>query len=450
CNGEVKMKRVLLLALLLLASAAVFSSRHAYGQSGRPEFVPNEVLVKFKPAQRALAIAEQLPRLNAVLRSQIPRLGVDVFKSQSLTTDQLIARLREHPAVEYVEPNYYAYADFTPNDPFFSQQWGMTKIRCPQAWDYTQGNNTLVAVVDSGVQADHPDLQGRLLAGASFVPGFSTPVDDCGHGTHVTGIAAAATNNSTGVAGVGFNTMILPVKVLSYNPPWCSGSFDQVANGITYAADQGAKIINMSLGSYTDSQTVHNAVHYSYDHGALNIAAAGNENLTTMLYPAGYTDVVQPVGARTQSDTKASFSNYGSWVDLYAPGVSIYSTYINSGYFALDGTSMATPHASGVASLIYAKFQSQSPTNSKVRSQIVCAAKKANVTIYQGKRLDALNAVKYTNTLCQTECGNAMNACTANCYQLYCSKGLYQQCQQCNAACRSSLAACQATCCFGF
>jgi len=207
------MRTSVLFTLVSAMCGLLLLSGTARAQSGRPEFVQNEVLVKFKPTQRVLAIAEQLPRLNAVIRNHISALAIDVLRSESLSTQQLLERLRGHPAVEYAEPNYFSYPLYTPNDPSFSQQWALSKIQAPRAWDITRGNDTVVSVLDTGVQADHPDLQGRLLPGTSIVPGYSTPVDTCqgtfwdytGHGTHVAGTVAAATDNGIGVASIGFN-----------------------------------------------------------------------------------------------------------------------------------------------------------------------------------------------------------------------------------------------------
>jgi thermitase len=365
---------------------------------------------------------------------------VDVIKSVTLSTEELIERLSKVPAVEYVEPNYYVELVLTPNDPSFSIQWGLTKIRSPQAWDLTTGNDTLVAVVDTGVQLNHPDLQGRVIAGATFVPGTSTPNDDHGHGTHVAGTVAAATNNGLGVAGAGFNTRILAVKVLD---SFGNGTVDQVANGITYAANNGAKVINLSLGGDSPSTTLRNAVVYSWNLGVLNVAAAGNDGSSSIvIYPAGYTDVVLPVGATTQSDTRAWFSNFGSWIRLYAPGLDIFSTCLGSTFCNNSGTSMACPHVSGVAALVYARFATQSPTNAKVRKQIKCTAAPVTIEGVTRVRVDAYDAVRRT---CRGDCQAEYSACNNWCERYQSSPSKYLQCvdgcnedyEYCNTQCNT-------------
>ncbi len=324
---------------------------------------------------------------------------------------------------------------------------GLTKIRSPQAWDLTTGNDTLVAVVDTGVQLDHPDLQGRVIPGASFVPGVGFPGDDNGHGTHVAGTVAAATNNGLGVAGAGFNTRILAVKVLDL---FGGGTTDQAANGITYSADNGAKIINMSF-RFPPSSTLRNAVVYSWNAGALNVAAAGNDNSNSIVrYPAGYTDVVQPVGGTNQSDNRALDSNYGTWINLFAPGQDIFSTCLISNYCYKSGTSMAAPHVAGVAALVYAKFVNRVPTNTKVRNQIMCTGSIISIGGSQRRRVDAYNAVRISQQGCRSDCGAEYTACNDYCYRFRFSPSKYIVCLDgcdeyyiaCNQQCNAGMTAC--------
>ncbi|MFM8809266.1 MAG: S8 family serine peptidase, partial [Chthoniobacterales bacterium] len=227
-------------------------------------------------------------------------------------------------------------------------QWHLPKVSAPSAWDTTTGSSAVtVAVVDSGVQANHPDLVGRVLAGYDFVNNDSDPADDNGHGTAVAGVAAAKGNDGIGVAGAAWNVAILPVKTMNSSG---SGSYSAIANGITYSADRGAKIINLSLGGTLSSSTLQNAVSYAWNKGSLLVAAAGNNGSSTTVYPAAYPNVVA-VSATTSADTLASFSSYGSFVDLSAPGQDITTTWIGSSYVTISGTSFSSPLTAGVAAL---------------------------------------------------------------------------------------------------
>ena len=252
----------------------------------------------------------------------------------------------------YVEPDMKVQAQFVPNDPYWNLQWGPQKIEADWAWNTTVGDpSVLVAVVDTGIDYTHPDLAANYVAlGYDWVNMDADPWDDHGHGTHCAGIIAAAINNNVGIAGLA-QVRIMAEKVLNNAG---GGYWDWIANGIINATDSGADIISMSLGGYSDSELVHEAVRYAYDAGVLVIAAAGNDNTNMKLYPAGYDEVIA-VAATDQYDSKASFSNWGEWIELAAPGVSIHST-VPWGYESWSGTSMATPHVSGVAALVWSRY----------------------------------------------------------------------------------------------
>jgi serine protease len=197
------------------------------------------------------------------------------------------------------------------------------------------------------VDLTHPDLAGNLVAGYDFVNDDADPMDDNGHGTHVAGIAAAVTDNGTGVAGVSWGAQIMPVKVLNAG---AGGTFDDVAQGIIWAVDNGAQVINLSLGGTTNSPVLQSAIAYAYSQGVVVVAAAGNSN-SAVLYPAAY-DPVIAVAASDASDNRAGFSNYGPEVDVTAPGVNINSTALGGGYENRSGTSMAAAFVTGEVALL--------------------------------------------------------------------------------------------------
>jgi len=343
-------------------------------------YVPGEILVKFKPTVGRLGAQNLLAARGLQAVAGIQSIGVLKVAVEPGREWETIASLQGDPNVLYAEPNYRAFAlDTVPNDPSYGSQWGLPKIEAPAAWDISTGSsNVVIAVVDTGIDLDHPDLScsGKLTAGWDFVNNDATPDDDHGHGSHVAGIAAACTNNSTGVAGVAWNARLMPVKVLDYNG---NGTYEGVAAGVTYAVDQGADIINLSLGGFDDSATLANAIQYADAHGVLVAAAAGNcaqdgyqcNYLTNpIMYPAAYSTTIA-VAATDSADNWATFSEHHPYVDVAAPGVSIYSTVPGS-YNYMTGTSMATPHVAGLAALLWSLDPSL--THDEVRNIIQSTA----------------------------------------------------------------------------
>ncbi len=268
-------------------------------------------------------------------------------------------------ALAYVEPNLRFKANFQPNDPYWLSQWGPAKIGAVYAWNRTLGNSSiLVAVVDTGVDYNHPDLRTNYVSyGYDWVDNDADPMDDNGHGTHCAGVIAAVLNNSIGIAGL-VQVRLMAEKGLDFNG---NGKESDLANAIIHAVDQGAKIISMSWGGYDESTLIHDAIRYAYDHQVLLVAAAGNDATNQKMYPAAYAEVIG-VTATDRDDSPAWFTNYGNWVELAAPGVDIFSTLPHSRYGYLSGTSMATPHVAGVAALIWSV--SWDETRDEVRMQL--------------------------------------------------------------------------------
>ncbi|MCD9024471.1 S8 family peptidase [Cohnella silvisoli] len=320
----------------------------------------DEIVAKF----RTPLTEKQLLQLRKELDlSVIKHTGKTyVFRSKKHQTHELKAYFLSKWKPEYVEPHYLYLTNglqgstnsvpFVPNDTLYSEyQWNLPEIATENGWNVTKGSkDVIVAVVDTGVQSDHPDLKGRLVKGTNIVDPSSPPDDDVGHGTHVAGIIAAEVNNNEGVAGMTWFTKIMPVKVLDSSG---AGSTYSVAEGIIWATDHGAHIINMSLGNYAEAEFLHDALKYAYDHGVVLVAASGNDNTDRPGYPAAYPEVLA-ISATDQSEARAEYSNYGDYIDVAAPGTSIPSTYPGSRYAALSGTSMASPHVAALASLVRA------------------------------------------------------------------------------------------------
>lgn len=335
-------------------------------------FAPDQILVKFKPGVIPEVARVVHARLGGQLVQIIPKIEVHVVRIPLGRVPEMVQAYLREELVEFAEPDYVATAFYVPNDPGYANQWALPKIQAPEAWDLTQGSSTVrIAILDTGIDQDHEDLKTKIVANKNFTT--SRTVDDLyGHGTHVAGIAAAVTDNGRGVAGVGFNSSLMNVKVLGDNG---SGQYSWIANGIIWATDNGAHVINMSLGGGSTSSTLESAVKYAYGKGVVLVAAAGNDNTTSPTYPAYYPECIA-VAATDQNDVKASFSNYGDWVDIAAPGVNIYSTLPNhnnrirvKNYGYLSGTSMATPHVAGAAALLKARYPSL--TNAEIAYKLV-------------------------------------------------------------------------------
>ncbi|HEV8201905.1 MAG TPA: S8 family serine peptidase [Candidatus Polarisedimenticolia bacterium] len=354
----------------------------------RPEFVPGEVLIRFKPratktarsaAQAQVAVAQVRPIPGGAERWTLP---------EGLTTEDAIARLRGNPDVQYVEPNYIVHAALAPNDPRHAECWGLhntgqsggkagADIHAETAWEHTTGNrNVVVAVIDTGVDYTHPDLAANIwtnpgeiegndlddddngyvddVHGYDFANNDSDPMDDHFHGTHCAGTIGAVGDNGLGVAGVNWRVSIMAVKFLDANG---SGTTADGAAAIAYATRMGAKILSNSWGGFGLSQTLYDAIQAAGDANVLFVAAAGNNGLDVDALPwaPGGFDLpnIVSVAATDRHDELASFSNFGVVsVDLGAPGVDILSTVPGAGYRLLSGTSMATPHVAGAAALI--------------------------------------------------------------------------------------------------
>ncbi len=325
-----------------------------------------DIIVKYKKGASENSKNKIRKIRKAIIRNKIDKLNIDVIRVQTGTAEELITQYQKDPEVEYAEPDYLTQALLVTNDPYLPFQWGQYKIQTANstdtsAWDITQGDQSIkVAVLDTGIEETHTDLVGKVVENNNFTT--SALANDLhGHGTHVAGIIAANTNNNFQFAGVGYNSTLMNGKVLGDNG---SGNYSWLINGIVWAADNGARVINISLGGPSSSQALEEAINYAWSKGAVVVAAAGNcggtdyaqngcLSFNQLFYPAYYTSAIA-VGATDTNDQRASFSTYGNWVDVAAPGASIWSTYKDNAYANMSGTSMASPHVAGVAALIWA------------------------------------------------------------------------------------------------
>ena len=409
--------------LLLLAPLSIAPHSEA---DPRPRVRPGRVWVRLRdggpPGLQQRARSLPVGQLEAL----VPQIHGAVLRVPPGQEIAAARRLAADPGVVYAVPIPPVHALDDPDDSGYASQWALPKIGAPSAWDVTTGSDQMVmAIVDSGIDLDHPDLESRLWTNPGEIPGNGEdddgngcqddvhgcnfvptpelpegdPSDDYGHGTHVAGIAGAATNNGVGTAGMSWAGSMMAVKVLDSSG---SGYMDDVAQGIVYAVDNGARIVNLSLGGPSPFAPLQEALAYARQGGALVVAAAGNHSApgdpTHVFYPAAYPEAMA-VAATDSLDRQASFSNHGPQISVAAPGVWVYSTCLGDNYCYMSGTSMATPHVAGLAALVWSRHPEYSPA--LVQATIEMTAADVNASQYPGwdpylghGRIDAAAAVR--------------------------------------------------------
>jgi subtilisin family serine protease len=344
-----------------------------------PDYVPDELLVSYRLPLPPLAVKAIHLAAGAQVLQHEPVAGwYRIRLPQGVNPDEAASLYDDLPWVKYAEPNYIVRAALIPNDTLYSerQAWYYNLINAPAGWDIERGEpSVIVAVLDTGVDLEHPDLRDKIwtnaredppngldddnngcvddLHGCNFLlaPPSADPSDDHGHGTMVAGMIGARSNNAEGVAGVAWGVTLLPVKVLDSSG---AGTSSDVAQGIIYAAKSGARVINLSMARSTPSLALEGAVQEAHDkYGAILVSAAGNEGHAGVGYPAAYRQVIA-VGSFGHSDpaARASFSNWGPEIAAAAPGVDVFSTYLADGYAQSLGTSFSAAFVSGLAALL--------------------------------------------------------------------------------------------------
>jgi subtilisin family serine protease len=427
-GGKNMKKKIVGIGICMLIIIAVFvpvsgtiNKREIFDDRQTMQFVPGEFIVKLKKdttfsksslialneKHKVYAFEKIFPNADNTILDTIYLLHVPIgYDILSIVHEYL-----SYSDIVYAEPNGIGFLCNIPNDTNFSKQWSLhntgqtyygtlhgtpdADIDAPEAWDIETGSpDVVIAIIDTGVDYTHPDLAANIWNNTDEIPGNgidddhngylddirgwdlcdnnSDPKDIWGHGTECAGVAAASTNNGIGIAGVGGKCKIMPLKICNETGWW---TWDDAAEGIKYAADNGADIISMSFGDYTAPNITRDVVNYAYGKGVFLCAAAGNDNANIKLYPAAYENVTA-VGATAHNDHRASFSTYGEWVDIAAPGQYIYSTMptyhvmmndygLNQNYDFNSGTSFSSPMTAGVAALLLSKDPSLTPDQVK-------------------------------------------------------------------------------------
>lgn len=347
--------------------------------------VAGKLIVKYRTGMRnaSAQAATSISRIGAQRVKTIgsSATGMEVLQVPAGQVDAAVKTLEQNPAVEFAEPVFtIPFPKVTredgsptlpstaayPNDSMFNRQYSHQVAHSQSGWEITKGNpRVLIGIVDSGVDITHPDLRAKIVDTFNAADNTKDVKDYVGHGTHVAGIASAMTNNGMGVAGVAPECGILAVKVAPGDSSY--PSTEGIANGISWAADHGAAVINLSLGSRTESKAITDAVKYALSKNVVVVAASGNDSGNIMSYPAVNAGVIA-VGATDKNDVRARYSNYGRWLSVTAPGSDILSTFpLNSNligqteYGQISGTSMATPFVTGLVALIRSKYPTMPP-----------------------------------------------------------------------------------------
>ena len=340
---SIRSKAVLIVGGLLISPHLGFAQNSSH--------VPGELLIAPKAGVSDAQLENVYQSHGGQKIKTLSQIKVHHVKVPDNALDAIEAALSKNPNVQFVEKNFIAEANLVPNDPGYPTEWHLPRISAPSGWDITTGSSSVpIAVIDSGVDPNHPDLSGKLMAGYNFLASNTDTQDGDGHGTAVAGTLAASSNSGIGIAGVAWQNPIMPIVVWDTTH---AGTYANIAAAINYAADHGAKVINISLSGSSASSTLQSAVNYAWSKGLVIAAAAGNYSTSSPYYPAACTNVLAVSATNDASDAFASFSNYGNWISVAAPGNWIYTTQNGGGYWSVYGTSFSTPQVAGLAALIF-------------------------------------------------------------------------------------------------
>ncbi|HAJ91106.1 MAG TPA: peptidase S8 [Gammaproteobacteria bacterium] len=340
-SGVCKLK-LLLVVIFSLGVTSLFAAP--------PEWVDGELIVKPLAGLSDARFEKILSQSKGQSVKHLKQINAHVIKVAPQALDAVMRALSSNPHIDYVEKNpLVPPSAFTPNDPGYPEQWHLSKIQASVAWGVSTGNGVTIAVLDSGVEDSHPDLAGSMVPGWNVVSNNSNTSPIGLHGTAVAGAVAATGNNGIGVASIAWRARIMPVRISNRSDGWADGG--DMADGILWAADHGARVVNISYDIGVASSVINDAAQYLRNKGGLLVMSAGNNNTNNGSSENPY---IINVAATTDTDARASFSNYGNYIDVSAPGEHVVTTWENGGYGWGDGTSFSSPLAAGVIALIKA------------------------------------------------------------------------------------------------
>jgi subtilisin family serine protease len=346
-------QKTLIAALVGAIIATATLNAAAAPASSQPDYARGRILVE----ARAGLSDDALDKILTVHGGKRRKLGQSALHVVDLPANAsesgVVERLSRNPHIRFAELDRRVKVTMNANDPYVGSEWHLSKIGAQSAWDISQGAGVTIAILDSGVDTAHPDLMPNLVAGYNSYDGNTNVADVCGHGTAVAGTAAAATNNGVGVAGIAGSAKIMPVRIAYYDSTagGCYAYYSTIASGLTYAADHGARVANISYGSLTESAAVISSANYMKSKGGLVFISAGNSGTDQN---STVTTSMIVVSATDSSDAKASWSSYGSFVALSAPGAGIWTTSRGGSYQAWNGTSFSSPLSAGLAAAMMA------------------------------------------------------------------------------------------------
>lgn len=378
-------KTITVLILAFTITLVIPSISPIFGTSEK-----SELLLRFKPGVSERSKGKLLTSFGLEVVDEIPQIQTLIIRVPENAISQVKTALSRNPMIDFVEENRQVPPAVIPNDTYYGAQWHLTKIEAPNAWDTSLGdNNIIIAILDSGVDPNHPDLAARLLSGYNFYDNNHNTSDVYGHGTKVAGVAAAITNNTLGVSAIAWQCSILPVRVTNTDG---YTSYSLLAKGLIYAADNGAKSATISFRIY-GGHALSGAAKYFMDKGGLVVGAGGN---TGSYYNDPDNPYIISVSATTSTDSLATFSTYGPYIDLAAPGRSIYTTIKGGGYGSASGTSFSTPLTAGLIALMFSANPALTPTQAEqiLKSTAVDLGEPGYDIYYGWGRINASKALR--------------------------------------------------------